>query len=326
MDFSCGAKDQLASSDERIFLILDNCDDPNTNFSLYIPSNPQVSILLTTRLSDAGKYASLDTEDSRQRLYLRMEGLDSASSTRLILEASGVLAEDDVTSQQANQIADALDYHPLAIVVASSLIQSKVYSLKEYAGALKDLLIQRELLDAESEQTIHRKVSTTFELSATALQRLAATDTSAQDALALLELLGFMHHQGVSEDILVRAWEYEEEVFSNCMKQDREAQDLSMWHVAQARKYFPHATIDVRKRAFRKAQAHLVRLTLIKQNPEDNTTYMHSLVHLGPGSGYGMLPNRGQQPLQSWHLVHKDRVNGSPTRLHSHYIVRRIID
>ena len=140
LDFFCGAKDQLASSDQHLLLILDNCDDPKTNFSHYIPSNPQVSVLLTTRLSDAGKYASLDTQDTRQRLYLRMDGLDPASATRLILEASGISSEEGVTVQQAEQIADSLDYQPLAIVVASSLIHSTVYSLKEYAEALKDRL------------------------------------------------------------------------------------------------------------------------------------------------------------------------------------------
>ncbi|GAB7335905.1 hypothetical protein MBLNU13_g08157t2 [Cladosporium sp. NU13] len=279
-DFFCGAKDQLASFDEQVILILDNCDDPKTNFNRYIPSNPSVSIVLTTRLSDAGKYASMDAQDMRQRLHLRMDGLDPASATQLILGASSVQSEDDETIQQANQIADALDYHPLAIVVAGSLIQNNIYSLTEYAEALKEIFVQRELLDAESELTTHRKVSTTFELSASALQRLAATDPSAQEALALLELLGFMHHQGISEDMFARAWVYEEKVLSEYTNQSREPQHLSMWHVAQARKYFPHATLDARKRAFRKARAHLIRLTLIKQNSEDNTTYVHSLVHL----------------------------------------------
>lgn len=53
-----------------------------------------------------------------------------------------------------------------------------------------------------------------------------------------------------------------------------------MWHFAQARKYFGSATIDMRKRVLRKARVHLIRLSLLKQNTEDNTAYMHSLVHL----------------------------------------------
>ena len=293
LDFFCGAKDQLASSDQHLLLILDNCDDPKTNFSHYIPSNPQVSVLLTTRLSDAGKYASLDTQDTRQRLYLRMDGIDPASATRLILEASGVPSEDDVTVQQAKQIADALDYHPLAIVVASSLMQNSTYSLKEYAEALKDRLTQRELLDTESEQATHRKVSTTFEISASVLRDLAASESSAQEALELLDLLGFMHYQGISDDMFVRAWEFEDVTLSNSTSQDRWPPKLSVWHVAQARKYFPHATIDERKRKFRKARAHLIRLTLVKQNSEDNTTYMHSLVHL-------WARERLQNPTNPW--------------------------
>jgi len=279
-DLLHGVKDQLASHDKPSLLLLDNCDDTKTNFSCYVPNSARVSVVLTTRLSDADKYASLDTQDMTTKLFMRMDGLDPASAAQLILGASGTREQSDETIEYANQIADFLDYHALAMVVASSLIRNNAYSIKNYAESLKDRLTQKELLATETEQATYRKVSATFEMSAKALQDLALSDDSAQHALDLLELLAFMHHQGVSEDMLVRAWEYEEEVLSNCLKQDRESQDLSMWHVAQARKYFFHATIDVRRRAFRKARAHLVRLTLIKQNPEDNTTYMHSLVHL----------------------------------------------
>ena len=209
-----------------------------------------------------------------------MDGLDPASATQLILGASGIQEQNAETVQHAEQIADALDYHPLAMVVASSLLQSNVYSIKKYAASLKDRLTQKELLDTETEQAAYRKVSATFEISATVLQAQAVSDESAQHALNLLDLLAFMHHRVVSEDIFARAWEYEEEVLSNCVKRDREPQELSMWHVAQVRKYFPYATIDARIWALRKARAHLIRLSLVKQDSEDNATNMHSLVHL----------------------------------------------
>lgn len=280
-----GVKDRLASHDRQCLLLLDNCDDPMTNFGNYIPSGPQVSVILTTRLSDASKYASLDPQDASRRLCLRLEGLDSASAADLILEASQVHGRRDgaiqqAARQQAKHIANFLDYHPLAIVIASSLLQSRAYSLEELAESLKDRLTQKELLDTSTEQATYQRVSATFEMSASVLQKLATNDPSARDALDLLDLLGFMHHQGLSEDVFVRAWNHEDEVLSDCRKPDREPQHLSMWHVAQSRKYFPYAPSDVRKRALLKARAHLIRLTLVKQNLEDNTIYLHALVHL----------------------------------------------
>jgi tetratricopeptide (TPR) repeat protein len=288
-----GVKDQLASLNKPCLILLDNCDDTKTNFNRYIPNSAQVSVVLTTRLSDADKYASLDRQEMSPKQFVRLYGLDPASATQLILRSSGAQKQSDDTIQHAAQIADALDYHPLAIVVASSLLQSNVYPIKKYAEALKDRLTQKELLETETEQSTYCKVSSTFEISATVLRESSASDESSQHALDLLDLLAFMDSQGVSEDIFVSAWEYEEEALTNCRKQYREPQDLSMWHVAQARKYFPDATIDARRRALRKARAHLVQLSLLRQGSEANTVYMHSLVRL-------WTRERIQYPTKPW--------------------------
>jgi tetratricopeptide (TPR) repeat protein len=275
-----GVRDQLASHDQQSLLILDNCDDPSTNFGLYVPSGPQVSVVLTTRLSNASRYASPDPQDIGHNLYYRMDGLDKSSATKLILQASGVHSPSGSAIRQAEQIASALEYHPLAIVVASSLVQSTAYSLDEYAEALNDRFTQKELMDTESEQATYRKVSTTFEMSASALQRLAAMDPSAGDALALLEILAFMHHQGISEAVFTRAWEYEDIVLSECNEESLPALSLTSWHVSQSRNYFTRDTTKERVRALLKARAHLIRLNLVKHDATDNTASIHSLVHL----------------------------------------------
>ena len=280
-----GVKDQLASLDERALLLLDNCDDTKTNFSRYIPTSARVSVVLTTRLSDADEYASLDTQDVKPKLFVRMNGLDPASATELILGASRTQEQGEDIVRHAKQIATALDYHPLAIVVATSLIKNNVRSIKTYATALKHRLVQKELLEGATRQSTYGKVSATFEISAIVLQELSASDESDQHALDLLDLLAFMHHQGVSEDMFVRAWEYEEYVLKNCTKQDRAPNALSMWHVAQARKYFPCAAIDVRRCALLSARAHLIRLTLVTQNSR-RRHYLHAPrgASLGPGT------------------------------------------
>ncbi|KAK4500587.1 hypothetical protein PRZ48_008776 [Zasmidium cellare] len=190
----------------------------------YIPNGSKVSVILTTRLSDAKKYASTDPRDARSKLFLQLQGLDRISAISLILDASDIGERSQHTNDRAEQIADALDYHPLAITVASSLIQSAVYSLEEYANAIDGRLARKELLDTTSEQARYQKVSTTFEVSAESLQSLGSTDPSAKAALALLDVLGFMHHRDVSEDIFVRAWEYEEDILFTYNTEDRSQQ------------------------------------------------------------------------------------------------------
>ena len=248
-------RDQLVSAQQQSLLILDNCDDVKMDYNRYIPIGSQVSVALTTRLSDARKYASADPQDmGRKKLFFRLDGLDTESAVDLVLEASDIEERTPEIIDQATQIATALDFHPLALNAASSLIQSAVYSLQEYADALHDRLAQKELLETESEQARYLRVSTTFEVSAESLQRLASTDPTAKAALALLDILGFMHHQDVSEDIFVRAWEYEEEVLSQSEDTDKDMSigNLSTWHVMRSRSAFHYLPLKDRIRLFGK--------------------------------------------------------------------------
>jgi len=48
-----GVRDQLACSKGSTLLILHNCDDIKKDYRQYIPNGAVVSIVMTTRLSDA---------------------------------------------------------------------------------------------------------------------------------------------------------------------------------------------------------------------------------------------------------------------------------
>jgi tetratricopeptide (TPR) repeat protein len=292
-----GVKDQLASSKRPSLVILDNCDDVRTDYSRYIPNGSKASVVLTTRLSDAKKYASVDPQDAKSRLFVQLKGLDADSAVKLVLDASEIDERSQQITDQARQIVTALDCHPLAITIASSLIRSAVYSLKEYVDALQQRLAQKELLDEVSEQARYQKVRTTFEVSAEALENLAATDPSAKAALALLDILGFMHHQNVSEEMFVRAWKHEETVLSKFgdadEDEDRDVTHLSAWHVTQCRSVFSSSPPDERTRLFRRARAHLERLSLVSVDGLEKSTSLHLMVHawarervLSPGEAW----------------------------------------
>jgi hypothetical protein len=278
---SDGVKDQLASSKWQSLLILGNCDDVKTNYNHYIPNGSQVSVVLTTRLSDARKYASADPQDSEKKLFLRLNGLDAESAVDYVLEASEIEERSPEIARQATRIVTALEFHPLALNTASSLIRSAVYSLGEYADTLETRLAQKELLDTESEQARYLKVRATFEVSADSLQSLASTDPTARAALALLDILGFMHHQDVSEEIFVRAWEYEEKVLSHpeSIVGGHGIKSLSAWHVTHCRSIFPSLPPEERIRLFRKARAHLDRLSLVNIGQAEKSLSLHLVAH-----------------------------------------------
>ncbi|KAK5747794.1 hypothetical protein LTS12_022149 [Elasticomyces elasticus] len=207
-------KDRLASSSTASLLVLDNCDDGTVDYSRYIPGGDHVIVLITTRLADAGKYASHDPKTRHSKLFRRLKGLDVLSAVELLLDVSKTQQRDDQAKKEATRIVEAVGFHPLAITVAGSLILSKVYSLQGYADALgtQTGLAQKSLLNKDYEQAQYTNISATFEVSAQVLKK--SSDPSARDALALLDILPYMHHQGISEEIFFRAWNYEEIVLS----------------------------------------------------------------------------------------------------------------
>ncbi|KAK3616828.1 hypothetical protein LTR56_025697 [Elasticomyces elasticus] len=101
---------------------------------------------------------------------------------------------DEEAVKEATKIVTAVSFHPLAITVAGSLIQNRVPSLEGYAGALESQtgLAQNGLLNQNNEQAKYTNISATFNVSAQALT--ASSDLSAKNALALLNILSYMHH------------------------------------------------------------------------------------------------------------------------------------
>ncbi|KAK0822833.1 hypothetical protein LTR73_008993 [Friedmanniomyces endolithicus] len=259
-----GAKDHLVSCGRPLLLVLDNCDDAKTNCGRFLPTGRQVSVLMTTRLSDGRKYASLDPRSKKDKLFVRMEGLDDEAAVDLLLEGSATEDSDAEGSRsQAGVLVGVLDYHPLAVIVAGFLIRDAIYSLPELLHALEGRFAQRES------------------------PRYRGGAGSVQE-----DVLGFLHPRDVSEDIFMRAWQEEENVARRMEDEDAddaEIDHLSLWHVTQCRRSSSRRSQDKRLHAFRKARAHLERLSLINLDRVSKATSRHALV-------YGWARERGSQP------------------------------
>ncbi|KAK5697147.1 hypothetical protein LTR97_007282 [Elasticomyces elasticus] len=197
-------RDRLARLPEPALLVLDNCDDESVDYGSYIPHNLLVTVVLTTRLVDASKYASSDPQDSSKEHVIHLDGLTPDSAASLLMMMSDPKRRRPGDDELARKIVKALGFHPLAINVAGSLIRDGRKTFQEYATALEGQVIEGDDLS--------QKINATFEVSAQALAM--STHPSAKNALALLNILPYMHHQGISEQTFVRAWAYEEEVLS----------------------------------------------------------------------------------------------------------------
>lgn len=275
-----GAKHRLASCGHPLLLILDNCDDAKENYSDFIPSGLHTTVLMTTRLSDAKKYASLDTRRMDEH-FVHMKGLDEEASIGLLLKVSTANKDDEKLRSQASGIVSILDHHPLAIIVAGSLVRNAIYSLTDLLETLQRRFMQKELLNTVAEQTKYQRIAATFEVSAQYLMDSAESDDEvAVDALELLDVLGFLRSRDVSEDIFTRAWQEAERVTCRPKSGDDSGIDhLSSWHVTKCQMFLRLRSPGERNLAFRKARAYLARLSLVTLGGDNNTISCHALVH-----------------------------------------------
>ncbi|KAK6404586.1 hypothetical protein LTR81_020570 [Elasticomyces elasticus] len=293
-------RDRLARLITPALLVFDNCDDESVDYGSYIPDNLLVTVVLTTRLWAARKHASHDLQEPVKEHFMHLEGLEPSSAINLLMKVSGTSRDDHEDDKMAGKIVASLGFHPLAINVAASAIHERIYSVQEYAGVLA-----RQLMD---EDVLAQKINATFNVSAKALA--TSSDPSARDALALLNILAFMHHQGVSEDIFERAWTYEElvlswfkdyevDVLSWYDDHDGDADGsqsiatLSPWHVRNCRRFLGSHPPEKRMHAFRTARAHLLRLSLITCSGDKNSISLHLLIS-------AWAKDRIPHPYEAW--------------------------
>ncbi|KAK6442007.1 hypothetical protein LTR95_001747, partial [Oleoguttula sp. CCFEE 5521] len=113
-----GARDQLVSCGRPLLLILDNCDEAKMDHGA----------LYSCRRTDP--------QHKKEKLFVRMEGLEREAAVDLLLEGSTSGKYDGRLRAEASKLVNVLDCHPLATIVASSLLRDAIYSLTELLSAL----------------------------------------------------------------------------------------------------------------------------------------------------------------------------------------------
>ncbi|TKA72754.1 hypothetical protein B0A49_04593 [Cryomyces minteri] len=266
-----GARDWLANTKHTWLIILGNCDDPDFDYSRYFPPGNRGSILLTTRVPECAIHETVGPK--------KIEKLDVSDATTLLLKAAGVdksmweAKHDDV-----KRVIEVLSLHALAIVQAGAYIRNRLCTLNEYPDLFRNQ--RKRLLKYRPKQaaSTYGDVYATFEVSAKVLE--TSSEPEAAYALDLLNILAFMHNEGVPESVFTEAWEYSQYV-SNTIDERSEVWKLSGWHVAQAcsPRFMAHGLSDKMDIIpLREARNLLASYSIITLNNDDDIS-MHPLAH-----------------------------------------------
>jgi tetratricopeptide (TPR) repeat protein len=256
---------------------LDNADNTDLNYLKFFPSGHSGCILMSTRVPECQQYNTVGYQDAD------FEKLSIEESMELLLKSAQILPEKwdqpQVLKNARKAVGDdCLGQHALAITQAGAFISQRLCTLKEYPMMFNNqraTLLKHRQRQAESQ---YGDVYATFEVSAKALKISNRQDWV--DALELLNVLAFLHREGVPEEMFTKAWTTARETTQKDPEDD--INYCSLWHVNHMRKILRGASdfpeeLDII--SLRKARSALQSFSLVTIHPETRDISMHPLVH-----------------------------------------------
>lgn len=267
-------KSWLACNNQRWLLIIDNADDPDIDYSEYIPSSKRGDILLTTRNPECVVYNSVGSEI--------LGDLEPKLAQKLLLRATYLPESRWMEKEKAAMaVVEILGSHTLAIIQAGAFVRQKLCTLEEYPTLFQQQ--KGQLLKFQSKQNVsaYGNVYATFEVSAEHLQKSKLQENT--DALNLIHTLAFLHNRRISETMFQKASEYASELRDTGTSDDESVLSLSISHVARLPDYAKQTWSSLQNRLrWRKALSVLESLSIITVCEDDDSTAisLHSLVHV----------------------------------------------
>jgi hypothetical protein len=191
------AKQVVANIQHRWILVLDNGDDPQTDYQQYFPSGGFGTVVLTSRNSDCSRYGTIGSH--------ALEGLYGPDAQHLLLMVAEIPREQTAQHEDnAQRMADLLGYHPLALIQAGAYVVRGHCTLSQYPAVYqhqRQLLLQFRSAQAQSR---HGHVCATFEASAQVIE--SSEEEVAKDALNLLSMISMMNYSALPLSLFEAAW------------------------------------------------------------------------------------------------------------------------
>ncbi|KAH8680052.1 hypothetical protein BGZ60DRAFT_428335 [Tricladium varicosporioides] len=197
-----GAMHWLSNLKRRYLLILDNADDTTVLLDDYLPPGNKGHVIVTTRNPMQKIYGNVGCR------YFELQGLNAEDANTLMLKAAEQpLPWDEHVESKASIITEALGFHPLAIIHAGSAVRNGLCTLDDYL-AYYSYSMQRGARVRRTQRLgqpheMYSSIFASFEIVYSDLTSKATI--SARDAVQLLKVFAFFHHENIQFDILERA-------------------------------------------------------------------------------------------------------------------------
>ncbi|KAG9077594.1 hypothetical protein FRC06_008820, partial [Ceratobasidium sp. 370] len=257
----------LAGQEEKWLVFFNNADNTSLDLRQYFPACTHGDILITTRnhqmINIAGEIKP------GVKAECQISGMQPEDAKELLLRASG-MDLDNATDDAGATLVEELGYLALAIIQAGAYIQVNECTLEEYLA----MYWKNKLVLEESRKIIPKPDDYSWTVYTT--WRISYDQLKAQVA-EFLCLLGFLHHEGITEAIFENACEslpsFQLELLST-------AEELSVKQgVTEFLKSSFCATDgSFDKLAFLDFIRELRSYSLIDLNPLDRTYSVHSLL------------------------------------------------
>ena len=270
----------LQETSNTWLLVLDNADDSNLDYSRFLPQGNHGSVLITTRVKDCAIHETVGSE-----CY---EKLNRETAIDLLLKTCNIdQSQWDIYRAEAEVVADLLGLHALAITQAGAFIREGNCVLSEYGQIFQTHQDKLLVYRPTQGQSIYGDAYATLEVSAAKFEQ--QDDKVAKDALKLLQILAFMHHEDVSDEIFEEACRHSRAIIADteknnhefCEDEDRDIAALTSWHVKRLPSFLgPGVETQLLPLSLRQARTLLTSLSIVSYEPSSRMTRMHPVAHM----------------------------------------------
>ena len=252
-------------------LVLDNADDPDTDYERYFPSGNRGAILLTSRVPECIVYNTVG--------YEQLASLSSTECLTLLLRAAKIPAEAWAEYEPAAKcVVHLLGSHTLALIQAGAYIAQGLCSIEEYPTEYSRQCERLLKFSPKQAQSRYCSVYATFEASALVLE--SSSQEVDRDALELLQLLAVLHYDNVPLELFEDSWKGARHARETA-EGNENIDKLSKSHVSQLPQFIPVDLDCWDSFRLRRAQAQLQSLALLTKGKDgcSATVSMHPLSH-----------------------------------------------
>lgn len=260
---------QWISSLPSWIIVYDNTDSLDSrNLESYFPPGSRGNIVITSRNANLSQLA----DHGRVWEVRSMEITDS-----LCLLTRAARLHDTDNEACLPQICEVLQYHPLTLVQAGSLIKNGICTLHGFLTIYdkhRQMIMRNANFNTASQYGLC--VDTTVGLLYAELNRRATQDGNevALQALHLLDVLSSLHHSEIPEEMFRRAAECTDTDMGLDIDGNKPSTpaDISCFLTIQSDKSWD-------KLPLQQASKELVSLSLLMSSTDETSYSMHPLVH-----------------------------------------------